>query len=174
MRVECGRVSSCLKSHGTGRDGSDRVGSRRFGSVRVGSGRVGSSRVGSGRVGSGRVGSGRVGSGRVGSGRVGSGRTHKEQPDPEQCDGYFVATHQLYIPGIDCELRIRPKLGTVYSFHTSSRSRMTLDSHIHTVPRRSTSGFHRPGRHRVHQARSAVRFPASRMMAELHPAKDRL
>ena len=42
------------------------------------------------------------------------------------------------------------------------RSRMTIDPRIPTMPGRSTSGFHRPGRHCLHQARSAVRCPASR------------
>ena len=51
------------------------------------------------------------------------------------------------------------------------RSRMTIDPRIPTMPGRSTSGFHRPGRHRLHQARSAVRCSASRMKGELHPAK---
>ena len=37
---------------------------------------------------------------------------------------------------------------------------------------RSTSGFYRPGRHRVHQARSAVRYSVSRVKRELHPAKN--
>ena len=35
--------------------------------------------------------------------------------------------------------------------------RMTIGSRIHTIPGRSTSGFHQPGRHCLHQARSAVR-----------------
>ena len=37
-----------------------------------------------------------------------------------------------------------------------SRSFKTLDRRIATMPGRSTSGFHRPGRHRVHHTRSAV------------------
>ena len=36
-------------------------------------------------------------------------------------------------------------------------SRMTIDPCIPAVPGRNTSGFHRPGRHCLHQARSAVR-----------------
>ena len=43
------------------------------------------------------------------------------------------------------------------------RGRMTIDPCIPTMPGRSTSGFHRPGRHYLHQARSAVRCSASRM-----------
>ena len=55
------------------------------------------------------------------------------------------------------------------------RSRMTVDPRIPTMPLgRSMSGFHRPGRRRLHQARSAVRCSASRMKGELHPAKNRL
>ena len=42
-----------------------------------------------------------------------------------------------------------------------SRSLKTIDPRIPTMPGRSTSGFHRPGRFRVHQARSAVRLSAS-------------
>ena len=54
------------------------------------------------------------------------------------------------------------------------RSRMTIDPRIPKMPGRSTSGFHRPGRPCLHQARSAVRCPASRMKGELHPTKNRL
>ena len=53
------------------------------------------------------------------------------------------------------------------------RSRMTVDPRIPTIPGRSTSGFHRPGRHCLHQTRSAVRCWASRMNGELHPTKNR-
>ena len=51
------------------------------------------------------------------------------------------------------------------------RSLMTIDPRIPTMPGRSASGFHRPGRHRVHQARSAVRGSADRMKGELLPTK---
>ena len=47
------------------------------------------------------------------------------------------------------------------------RSRMTIDPRIPTMPGRSTSGFHRPGRHCLHQARNAVRCWASRMKVAL-------
>ena len=53
------------------------------------------------------------------------------------------------------------------------RSRMTIDPRIPTMPGRSTSGFHQPGRHCLHQARSAVRCLASRMKDELYPSKNR-
>ena len=53
------------------------------------------------------------------------------------------------------------------------RSRMTIDPRIRTMPGRSTSGFHQPGRHCSHQARSAVRCSASCMKGELHPSKNR-
>ena len=46
------------------------------------------------------------------------------------------------------------------------RSRVTVDPRIPTMPGRSTSGFHRPVRHRQHQARSAVRCSASRKKGE--------
>ena len=52
------------------------------------------------------------------------------------------------------------------------RSRMTIDPRIPTMPGRSMSGFHRPGRHCLHQARSAVRCPASCMKGEPHPTKN--
>ena len=52
-------------------------------------------------------------------------------------------------------------------------SRMTIQPRISTMPGRSTSGFHQPGRHCWHQARSAVRCSSSRMMVELHPSKNR-
>ena len=47
------------------------------------------------------------------------------------------------------------------------RSRMTRDPRIPTMLGRSTSGFHQPGRHCLHQARSAVRCSASRMKGDL-------
>ena len=51
-----------------------------------------------------------------------------------------------------------------------SRSLKTVDSRIPTMPGRRSSGFHRPGRHRVHQ--SAVRCLARRMKGELHPTRN--
>ena len=54
------------------------------------------------------------------------------------------------------------------------RSSMNIDHRIPTMPGRSTSGIHRPGRHRLHQERSAVRCWASRMKGEQHPTKKRL
>ena len=53
------------------------------------------------------------------------------------------------------------------------RSRMTVDPRIPTIPERSMPGFHRPGRHCLHQERNAVRCPASPMKGELHPTKNR-
>ena len=53
------------------------------------------------------------------------------------------------------------------------RSRVSIDPRIPTMPGRSTSGFHPPGRHCLHQARSAVRCSASRMKGELQPSKNR-
>ena len=40
--------------------------------------------------------------------------------------------------------------------------------------RRSTSGFHRPGRHGVHLTRSAVSRPVIHRKGELHPTKSHL
>ena len=54
------------------------------------------------------------------------------------------------------------------------RSRMIIDPPIPTMLGRSMSVFHRPGKHCLHQARSAVRSPASRMKGEPHPTKNRL
>ena len=42
-----------------------------------------------------------------------------------------------------------------------------LDPRIPTMPERSASDVHRPGRYRVHQARNAVGCSASRMSGEL-------
>ena len=53
-----------------------------------------------------------------------------------------------------------------------NRSRVTIDPRIPTMPGRSTSGFHRPDRHCLHQARSAVRCWANRMKGELYPTKN--
>ena len=53
------------------------------------------------------------------------------------------------------------------------RSRMTVYPRIPTMPGRSTSGYHQPGRRFLHQARDAVRCSASRMKGELHPSKNR-
>ena len=50
----------------------------------------------------------------------------------------------------------------------------TIDLPIPTISGPSTSGFYPPGRHRVHQARSAVRCAASRMKCELRPARNSL
>ena len=62
--------------------------------------------------------------------------------------------------------------GCAHAMHSVSLK--TIDPRILTMPGRSTSGFCRPGRHHVHQARSAVRCSASRMEGELHPFKNHL
>ena len=67
-------------------------------------------------------------------------------------------------------IRITGVGGGVFAHVVLSRSRMTIDPHIPTMPARSTAGFHRPGRHRVHHARSAVMCSASRVEGELHPS----
>ena len=53
------------------------------------------------------------------------------------------------------------------------RSRVTIDPRIPTMPGRRMSGVHQPGRHCLHQARSAVRCSASLMKGELHPSENR-
>ena len=52
--------------------------------------------------------------------------------------------------------------------------RITIDPRIPIMPGRTTSDFHRPGRHCFDQARSAVRCSASSLKGELHPTKSRL
>ena len=54
-----------------------------------------------------------------------------------------------------------------------SRSLETIDPRTPTRPGRNSSSLHRPGRNRVHQARSAVRCSGSRMKGELHPSQNR-
>ena len=53
------------------------------------------------------------------------------------------------------------------------RSRMKMDPRIPTMPGRSMSGFHQPGRRCSQQTRSTVRCSASRMKGELHSSKNR-
>ena len=64
----------------------------------------------------------------------------------------------------------RKEAGGVHLTH--SLSRIFIDARIPATRRRGTLGNHRSGRHRVHQARSAVRFSASRIKGELHPTKN--
>ena len=63
-----------------------------------------------------------------------------------------------------CTLLRKSRGGALIVMH--GRSRMTIDSLIPTMPGRSTSGFHRPVGHCLHQARSVVRCWASRMKGE--------
>ena len=53
------------------------------------------------------------------------------------------------------------------------RRRMPIDPRVPTTPGRYTSSFHRPGRHWLHQARSAVRCWANCVEGKLHPTKNR-
>ena len=62
--------------------------------------------------------------------------------------------------------------GCTHSTH--GRSLETIDPRIRTMPGRSMSDFHCPGRHGVPQTRSAVRCSASRMNGELHPTNNYL
>ena len=72
----------------------------------------------------------------------------------------------------------RPALcwgGGVYSFRAyHSRSAKGIDPHIPAMPGRSTSGFQRPGRHCVHQARHTVRCSTSHMKGGLYYIKEPL
>ena len=65
--------------------------------------------------------------------------------------------------------------GGGYLFITHGRSRMTIDPRIPTMLGRSTSGFHRSGRHCFAPSakRSAARCLASSMKGEMHPIKNR-
>ena len=62
--------------------------------------------------------------------------------------------------------------GSTYAMH--GRSRATIYPCIPPMPGRSTSHFHRPGNHCLHQAQRVVRWSASCMKGELHPAKKPL
>ena len=74
-----------------------------------------------------------------------------------------------------CNRRQPQQRGMGYSIFMNGRSsRVTVDPRVLTMPGRSMSGFHRPGRHCLHQARSAVRCSASRMKGELHPTNKSL
>ena len=57
------------------------------------------------------------------------------------------------------------------------RSGLTIDPRIPTMPGRSTSGFHGPGRHVFFNFNSptrAVRSSVNRMKGELHSTQKRL
>ena len=64
--------------------------------------------------------------------------------------------------------------GGVCSILMHGRSGMTIDPRIATMPGRIMSDSHRPGRHCLHRARSAVVCSASRVKGGLHPTKNRL
>ena len=102
-------------------------------------------------------------------------------PDPTRCA--WLYTIGITHTEIWCSL---PRSSYVLWICWSSRGESVLMSRIavvvwpqtlasvrKTMPGRSTSGFHRPGRYFLHQARSAVRCWASRMKVELHPTKKR-
>ena len=61
--------------------------------------------------------------------------------------------------------------GRGYSF---MHGRKSINPCAASTPGRSTSGFYRPGRHCLHQARGAVRSSPSCMQRGLHPTKNRL
>ena len=52
------------------------------------------------------------------------------------------------------------------------RRNVVIDPRIPTMPGRSMPGLRRIGRDYAHQARSAVRFWASRINSELHATKN--
>ena len=58
---------------------------------------------------------------------------------------------------------------------THGRSRITVDPRVPSMPGRSTSGFHRPGRQGEHQARTAVRCGIARLWrTQVFNPSDRL
>ena len=67
---------------------------------------------------------------------------------------------------------LRRRGGRCTQFVHGRGSRVSIDPRIPTMPGRSTSGFHQPGRHCLHHARRSVRCSASRMKGELHPSKN--
>ena len=83
----------------------------------------------------------------------------------------YVPTSTPIVPKNESQ-RTTSKAGGGRGAHVMhGRSRVTVDPHIPTMPGRSTSDFHRAGRHCSRQARSAVRCWASRMQGELHPTR---
>ena len=60
----------------------------------------------------------------------------------------------------------------IYAMH--GRSDTPACPFIPTLLGRSTSGFDRPGKRCLHQARSAVRYSSNRMPGEPNPTKNRL
>ena len=103
------------------------------------------------------------------SGRVVPFLTH---PSFSLKDAYRITGKIARYLGKFLEHVFLDKVGGCTQF-AHGRSRMTVDPHIPTIPGRSTSGFHRPGRHSLHQAQSAVRCSASGMRGEVHPSKNR-
>ena len=92
----------------------------------------------------------------------------------------------LLTPGETKYSDCHPRKTTTYILHVVSITTHTHDRrksigaketkkrNISTMPRRSTSGFHQPGRHCLHQGRSAVRCLAKFMKGRLHATKNRL
>ena len=62
--------------------------------------------------------------------------------------------------------------GAGISQFVRSRTNMIVSPRISTVPGRSTSGVHQPGRHCLQQARSSVRCPSSCTKSGLHPSNN--
>ena len=72
----------------------------------------------------------------------------------------FLDVKQASIIGDHKKNKERPKYrqgagGTLIVVPCMALVHRARDPRIPTIPRLSTSGFHRPGRHRVHQALSA-------------------
>ena len=83
----------------------------------------------------------------------------------------LFSPYLLVYQTLPCHIRL---IGGVGLSFMHSRSRKAMDPCIPTSRGRTVSDFHRPGRHPVQRARSAVRPWTSRAKGELHPAKDRL
>ena len=67
-----------------------------------------------------------------------------------------------------------PTRGVCVFIVMNGRSRITIGPRILTMLGQSTSGFHRPDRHFLHQVRRVVRCSASGIKSELHLAKNPL
>ena len=94
---------------------------------------------------------------------------HKRAAEPrtlptkaiEVCEGQAAASRQM-TQGVAASLLLfcvcaQGGGGGGRTKFVHGRSRITIDPRIPTMSGRRTSGFHQPGRHCLHQARSAVR-----------------
>ena len=95
-------------------------------------------------------------------------------PTRQPCYGRRGSVFGLSVIGCYARVTALLRYGGGCTHFMHSRSRVSIDRRVPAMPGRRTPGFHRPGRHRVHETRSAVRCSTSRMKGELHPAKNHL